>query len=188
LFSRRRGDGIANPVPIPDLAVGPHRVAAPALRDFIAGLIVEEFDGAAPPAAVLDGLVAYVAALRGAACPIGRVPVTAAGVAGEARRAVAAARAALAAGDAPTAAVMLLAARGQLGLLDERFAGVPGAATRLRASDAALLAALVQLRAGEPGATAALAKWDGDAPALLRALEAVESRSLFDARMVEKIG
>jgi len=41
------------------------------LRRFIEGLVVEEFDGAVPPPAVIDGLVAYVAALQPGACPTG---------------------------------------------------------------------------------------------------------------------
>ena len=67
LFSSHRGDGIANPVPIPDLSAANHKIsrdpASPALADFINGLVVDEFDGAPPPPAVRAGLAAYVRAL-----------------------------------------------------------------------------------------------------------------------------
>ncbi|HEX7887443.1 MAG TPA: hypothetical protein VF474_15820, partial [Phenylobacterium sp.] len=58
LFSSHRGNGVHDPKPIPDLS-GPRdklKVAAQDLAPFIRGLVVEEFDGHEPPAAVLQGL------------------------------------------------------------------------------------------------------------------------------------
>ena len=77
VFSSHRGDGIDNPKPIPDLS-GPRKLlkvsrdpGKPDLRNFIHGLVTEEFDGAEPPPAVLDGLAAYVRSLAPEACPPG---------------------------------------------------------------------------------------------------------------------
>ena len=187
LLSSHRGDRLDNPVPIPDLA-GPivarkvdRDPAKPDLERFIRGLVVEEFDGAEPPPAVLAGLAAYVRALSPAACTAeGRLPLTVAAVASDADRAAAAAQAALAQGDRATAAVMLLAARAQLGLLDERFAGAALAADRtaIRQSDGTLAQLLRQLRSGGD-ITRPLVAWRADLPALARKLEAAQPASLF---------
>lgn len=185
LFSKKRGDGIDNPKPIPDLARDPRQVGPGELRSFIEGLVIGEFDGAPPSPAVLDGLVAYVLALRPAACPPGDVAVTAAGVAGEAQRAVAAARGALAGGDGATAAALVLAARGQLGVLDERYAGLAREQARLRTADEGLAAVLVTIRAADPAAAAALARWEAALPELVSTLGAAEGRSLFSAARLE---
>ncbi len=186
LFSKRRGDGIANPRPIPDLATDPRRIAPAALPAFVTGQIVEEFDGAAPPPAVLAGLVAYLNALGQRACASGTTAITAAATLADANRAVAAARAALTAGDGATAALMVLAARAQLGLLDERF---PAAQQRaIRAADSALAAVLPAIRARVPRAAANLAAWQAATPALARDLAAARRRSLFDpARLAKAI-
>ena len=82
LMSKRRGDGTVNPRPIPDLAGPPsarivsHDPAGRALERFIRGLIVEEFDGPEPAPAVLDGVAAYVRAIRAEGCGKSDVPVT----------------------------------------------------------------------------------------------------------------
>ncbi|MGL4542852.1 MAG: hypothetical protein ACRCUI_10115, partial [Polymorphobacter sp.] len=148
LFSPHRGDGIANAVPIPDLSVEPQKIsrnpASPALAAFINGLVVDEFDGAPPPPAVLAGLVAYVRALSPAACPATALQTTTLdSTLADADRAVVAAQAALAGGDRDTAAAMLLAARSQLGLVNERYAGAALAGDRalLKRADADLAAA-----------------------------------------------
>lgn len=188
LFSRRRGDGIANPRPIPDLTVDPRRIPPAALPAFVTGQIVEEFDGAAPPPAVLAGLVAYLNALDARACPRATAtgtadpgattPITAAATLADAGRAIAAARAALAAGDAATAALMVLAARAQLGRLDERF---PAAQQRpIRAADSALAATLPAIRARHATAATRLTAWQATLPALARTLAAARHCSLYD--------
>lgn len=187
LLSSYRGDRVDNPVPIPDLAgpVAARKIdrdpAKPDLEAFVRGLIVEEFDGAAPPPAVLAGLAAYVRALSPAACPAApRVPVTVSSVASDADRAVAAAQAALTVGDKATAVAMLLAARAQLGLLDERFAGAALAAERaaIRRSDTELAKLLAGVRGGDDVA-AGLVRWRAGLPALARGLEAGAQQSLF---------
>ncbi len=186
LFSRTRGDGVHNPKPIPDLGTAPRTVPPVQLRGFIKGLVVDEFDGPHPPAAVLDGLVAYVSALRPEACPA-ETAVTAGAQMEAARRAVAAARGALAGGDPATAAVMLMAARAQLGLLHERYPA-PAPRAGLLASDAALASALTAVRAADPRAAERLAQWNRDSTRLNRILTANEAQSLFDpARLAAAI-
>ncbi|MFN9928488.1 MAG: hypothetical protein ACK53I_16280, partial [Phenylobacterium sp.] len=151
LFSRVRGNAVFDPKPIPDLA-GPRtalKTTTEALPAFIRGLVVEEFDGAEPPAAVLTGLADYVAALDPAACPASReAPVTLAGHLSDARRALAAAT------TAPypqTSARMIGAARAALFQIDERYQALPAETRALRAAAARLAALQAAARAGAPG-------------------------------------
>lgn len=71
-FSKVRGNGTSDPVPIPDLAardgtqIKDRRSAA--FRTKIHGLIVEEFDGQEPPPFVFDALLAYLDSLDIAHC------------------------------------------------------------------------------------------------------------------------
>jgi hypothetical protein len=175
LMSSHRGDGRFNPRPIPDLG-GPRdklkisqERGTRALETFIHGLVVEEFDGAEPPPAVLDGLAAYVRSLRPEACPkadrridlasrlalIGEAVDLAATEQGESRR------------------LLLAAARSQLGAVDERFAVRGGEPARalLRDADRRLRA----LREGQGD----LAGWRHDWPHLRRELLRLEAKSLF---------
>jgi len=183
LFSSHRGNGVHDPRPIPDLS-GPRerlKVAGADLPVFIRGLIVEEFDGREPPPAVLAGLAAYVRALGPAACPAEpRAPLTAAVLMDDARRALTAAEAAVAAGDKPTAVLMIAAARARLGLIDERYKGLPAETARLRAADIRLSALQQAVREGRPDTAAALADWRRDSRKLEAALAARERLSLFN--------
>lgn len=183
LFSSHRGDGIDDPRPIPDLS-GPRdglKVAPAARSPFIRGLITEEFDGPEPPPAVLAGLVAYVSALSPAACPRAIAePIGVRGLMSDARRAIAAAQALAARGDAPAAGVMVAAARARLFLIDERYAALPRPRRALRAADARLGALAQALREGRPDAAAGLAQWSADSVKLEAALARREGRSLFD--------
>ncbi len=183
LFSSHRGNGVHDPRPIPDLS-GPRTrlTVAPAdLATFIRGLIVEEFDGPEPAPAVLAGLAAYVRALEPAACPRpARAPVTVARLMDDARRALTAAEAKLAAGDAATAVAMVAAARARLGLIHERYAGMATEQARLRAADAELATVQAAIREALPGAAADLRRWPTDSRPLEVALTAAEARSLFN--------
>jgi hypothetical protein len=168
VFSSHRGDHLTDPRPIPDLG-GPKRAlkisqspGSPALRTFIHGLITEEFDGHEPPAAVLDGLAAYVRAMDPAACSTNDVePVTAGRDLTDVRRAMAAAKDALARGDAQTAIVMLQAARAGLGTLAERYDGPKLSGIRKELTDAAheLSRAADEARRPGPAASRDLAAW-----------------------------
>lgn len=189
LFSSHRGNGVHDPRPIPDLS-GPRdrlKVAPVNLPEFIRGLIVEEFNGPPPSPATLAGLAAYVSALEPAACPTAaHRPVTLAATFDDARRALLAARAQLARGDGPTSLLLIGSARAQLGLIDERYAGLPADRARLRAADAALTALQSAVRERPSQASAQLSRWLAAAPALEAALAAREARSLFNPAQLAK--
>ena len=181
LFSSHRGDGIDDPVAIPDLSGGHLKVAPADLPAFLHGLITEEFDGPEPPAAVMTGLVAYLRALSPSACPRANAhPVTVKALMADARRAIVAADALAARGDRPAAAVMIAAARARLGLIDERYAALPRERRRLRAADSRLAAVAQSVREDRPSARQDLARWSADSVKLEAALARREARSLFD--------
>ena len=187
LFSSKRGDGIFNPRPIPDLVVDPATVdrnpATPGLRRFIHGQIVEEFDGLEPPAAVLDGIAAYVAALAG---PCGSdVARTAMAEAGEARTAVQAARRLLAVPDQPAAHLLIAAARSALGRLDERHASVAGIDRRLAARDGQLRQVQALATTDPASAIGRLDRWMQRFDKDTEAMVAAQDRSFYSARMLE---
>lgn len=183
LFSSHRGNGVHDPRPIPDLSLGQsaRKVARDDVPAFVRGLIVEEFDGPEPPAAVLAGVVAYVDALSPTACPRAAVaPVGPEGLMADARRALVSGHALLSQGDRPAAVLMVAAARARLGLIDERYAGLPAEQTRLRAADAELAALQADIRTGAPAAPARLDRWLSDSQALEGRLARSQARSLFD--------
>lgn len=182
LFSTHRGDGVDDPRPIPDLSGDRARlkIAPAALAPFIHGLIVEEFDGPEPPAAVLTGLADYVRALSPGACPAATTQaVTMSGLLNDARRAIAAAETAP---DIPTALLMISAARARLGLIDERYADPRLSAERaaLRAADRRLADIAQALRAGAPNPRKRLAAWWLEASKLELQLRRREPLSLFN--------
>jgi hypothetical protein len=185
--SEHRGDGVFNPKPIPSLIRPPaQRIVSrdprrPDLRNFIHGLVTEEFDGPEPPPAVLEGLAAYVRALSPAHCPkASRRPVTLAVRMDDARRALAAARAAAARRDTASAKVMTAAARSELGVVAERYEG-PALAGDLAAIGAAAVD-LGKLQARPVLAPADFAGWEARLSALQARLAQHEAQSLFDPR------
>ena len=189
VFSTHRGDHIDDPRPIPDLG-GPkaklkvdQSPASPALKTFIHGLVREEFEGAEPPPAVLEGLAGYVRALSPAACSAsGSEAVTAGAAIADALRAAAATRAALAHHDEPTALAMIQAARAQLGDLAEHYDGPDLAGQRQRLTRASFdLADIAEaVRRNDPGADGRVAGWLRRAEAWRPALLKAEPRSLYD--------
>jgi hypothetical protein len=194
LFSTHRGDDLFNPKPIPDLGGPKARLKidqAPqgrALESFIHGLVTEEFDGAEPPPAVLQGLADYVRALSPQACPrASDRAVTLDGLMADVRRATAAAETLAAEGDRPAAVVMVQAARARLFLIDERYAApaLKPERDRLRAADHALAGIAEDLRHDAPDARARLARWRDDARLLEHALGRQAPRSLFDPRRLD---
>lgn len=199
VFSTHRGDHVDDPRPIPDLGGPKARLkvdqspASPALKTFIHGLVREEFEGAEPPPAVLDGLAAYVRALDPAACPRGGEgggweKVTASAAIADVLRAAGAARAALAHHDAPTALVMVQAARAELGELAEHFDGPALADERRRLTNASFELADVAdaVRRGDPSADARVAGWLKRAPTWREALLRAEPLSLYDPEQLAK--
>ena len=189
LFSSHRSNGVHDPKPIPDLS-GPRdrlKVASDDLPAFIHGLIVEEFDGQAPPSAVLTGLADYVRALDPSSCQAGaRASITIKTLLNDARRAVAAADASLVAGDGPTALLMIAAARARLGLIDERYAGFTREQRTLRKADTNLANLQASTRAGLPSARADLRRWSLESPRLEARLAAREPASLFNPAHLAK--
>jgi mono/diheme cytochrome c family protein len=195
-FSSHRGDGVDNPVPIPDLA-GPHALLkvdrdreSRALEAFIRGLIVEEFDGPEPPAAALQSLAAYVRGLAPEACPAEPVsPVAVAGRLTDAQDAVRLARETLRDGDAPTAGLLIAAARTDLERIHQRYAGED--LSRLR-EGLILSSSLLQLaqRGIEEGevhsAESTLNEWALLFDDLAQDLEAQKSASLFNPDVLSR--
>lgn len=126
VFSKRRDDGVFNPIPIPTL-VGvagkatfgtspPHG----SIEDFVASAVTDEFDGEASP--FLVGAVAdYVSRFRSTYCPPRGLGVNVPLDLKYPRIALETAEEALRRGDASTAQFLLLAARGMLKRVDERF-------------------------------------------------------------------
>jgi hypothetical protein len=118
--SKTRGDGVANPVDIPDLGGVSERevlghVRNPSLESFVHGVIVEEFQGHGPPAQAFDGMMQYLRGLQ--VCDTAMAPVTLADAAEDVRRAVSVAESA----DAETARLVLLAAQDAMGRIVERL-------------------------------------------------------------------
>jgi hypothetical protein len=178
LMSSHRGDGRFNPKPIPDLG-GPREAlkvpqdpAGRKLETFIHGLVAEEFDGPEPSPTVLDGLAAYVRALRPEACRRREVRVTLASRLALVEQAVELASTE----QGETRRLLLAAARSQLGAIDERFAIAGGEPARavLRDADRTLAA----LRSGQDD----VRRWRRHWPAWKQRLLSRERRSLFDPK------
>lgn len=185
IMSSHRGNGIFDPVPIPDLA-SPGKVnrRGPGLRSFIHGLIVEEFDGAEPPARVLDGLATYVAALSAGACPTPRTrDISVDEYLDDVRRASRAALEAWRSGDPATARLMIAGARTALGLIDERFAlpGLEGHRRALHKADSGLLSVQQALDRRAQDIDARIAAWNAASEGWIPALRGEAQRSLFNA-------
>ncbi len=192
LFSTRRDDGIDNPRPIPDLGGDKHLLrvdqstASNALPAFIHGLVVDEFDGHEPPAAVLAGLAAYVRAMDPACAHKDAATVTAEGLIAEVSRAVHAAMMALDRNDPETAVLMVEGARWQLGLIDERYALPSLEAQRALVRSAALdlTAALTAIHTDGHSARDQLAAWQARVSVWAKPVEDRETDSLFEPRVI----
>ena len=154
LMSSHRGDGIANPKPIPDLTFDIpkiSRVDGRGLEAFIRGLIVEEFDGVPPSPDILKGLASYVRALDPAHCPSRHdQPYGLANALADYFLALGAAETALVDHDPETAIAMLRGARSILGEIDARFQakGLEGPRATLDEAGIALAQIQQQLRDG----------------------------------------
>lgn len=191
LFSSHRGNGVDDPRPIPDLTGPPatRKVSrdrdSRALETFIHGLITEEFDGPEPSPTVLAGLSDYVRALgEGAACaPTATMRWLPSGDLARASNAVSAARIALAAEDRATALTLTGAARGMLGRVSERYAGLPAVQGALGRSAGRLAEAEALIRAGDiAGAQRRLGVWLSVMPRLKQVVLRDAGRSLYDPK------
>ncbi|MGH6955714.1 MAG: hypothetical protein ACREEW_03505, partial [Caulobacteraceae bacterium] len=176
-------------VPIPDLA-GPKSAlkvsqdpTSGALEATIATIVTREFDGNAPPPAVLEGLAVYVRSLSPGACPkAASEPVTAGGDLAEVRATVKTAVAALGHGDGGSAALVIESARSQLGDIDERYAGAGLARQRatLERASLDLAGAEADTRRDVRAARADLVIWLADEPAWAAPVAAAAPASLYD--------
>jgi hypothetical protein len=163
--STSRNDGILNARPIPDLAGFAKRAQLMpggelALRGFVKGVIEEEFQGAPPSAAMIDGLMAYLAALDKAACQPD-APLTLATATSDVQRAAAAMASST---DLQTRAALRFAARDRIGRIVERLpaATFPGA----RAGLEQLARELAVIDA--PALPGWVARFDGQIAAIVR--------------------
>jgi hypothetical protein len=117
-----RGDGVANPVEIPDLFGVTFRPAFghardPSLEHFVRGVMVEEFQGQEPSAQVTASVLAYLSALDHGECRRGVADVNLSFAADNVRRALAAAEQS----DPASARLLLLAAQDAMGRIAERL-------------------------------------------------------------------
>lgn len=185
--SKVRGDGIANPVDIPDLRGVTTRTTFgqgrdPSLEHFVRSVIVDEFQGAPPSAAVMESLVAYLRALDEGACS-GVQSITLASAADDVRRSVAAADGA----HPELAHLLLLAAQDAVGRIVERL---PAARfERERARLEALARELGALRnASDIGATMeiALPGWRSRFDAAVARIARRERQTYFNERALTR--
>jgi hypothetical protein len=191
IMSKKRGDGLLNPKPIPDLVSDIAKVsrdpASPVLRAFIRGLVVEEFDGPEPSAATLDGLAAYVRALSPAACSTTDVvPVTLQTELNLVADATEAAVKVWAGEDEKTARFLIASARAALGRIDERYAGADLVKERksIERLDTGLSAIQASIDDGSNRVDRQITAWQSKFAREAVRLKASEPRSLFARQRV----
>ncbi len=182
LMSKMRGDGMFNPVRIPDLTFDTPKISrardSDDLRKFIRGLIVEEFDGAEPPARILDGLVAYVRALEPQGCSPKETPLTLATHITDIQMALDAAATARLDGDTEAASLLIGSARSTLGLVFERYQADALAKERQQIVRYDMALALLQ-RGAQPAS-------DVDPAKRLADLVSTEPQSLYNAGLLAR--
>ncbi len=183
LFSAVREDGILNAKQIPDLVARSARAeAAHGLGDFIESAVVDEFQGAAPPRAVIDGLIAYVSALQPSACDDESERQTPRRDMRHVARALKVAGDALARGDAGVADFALVSAQGELGRIAERYPNSPQSREELAALARHIGGARAIAAAAPKGALVRIAEADIERLRLSYALNRARGASLYDPR------
>lgn len=172
LFSKVRGNGAFDPMPIPDISARDGKQIrdrlGPEFRAKVHGLIVEEFDGQEPGERILSAVIDYMAGLTPCPDPDAREPITPDIDLGAARTAFAIAQAS----DGADRRLMVRAARERLERVHERFPAGDQMDVR-----EALLAASEALSAWLDGADPARARQALDAAAVRAKAEA--SASLY---------
>jgi hypothetical protein len=194
LFSKVREDHVFNPVAIPTLVDAGKKTSfgttspQPSIEAFTISAVKDEFQGAPPPRAIIDGVGAYVRHLAAEACPGKPARRDLDRALGDVARTVAAAKAALERGDGASADFLILSARQASGLVYERFAGSDFGVER-----AALigfsrdLGEARRLAADDPAAgLAALEAAGGELPELARRLGKSEKKSLFNEKVLRR--
>lgn len=180
--SKVRGDGVLNPLAIPDLAGVSQRqmfghLREPSLDTFVRSVIVDEFQGHAPPQAAFDGMMAYLRGLQSDACPASESPISLAAAADDVRRTVAAAESA----DRETARLLLLAGQDAVGRIVERLP--PRGFARDRLAFETLSRELGALRRAEDlsaATAAALPGWSARFDAAVTRVSRREARTYFN--------
>ncbi len=154
LFSKVRGNGAFDPMPIPDLATRDggqmkDRTSKP-FADKVRGLIVEEFDGQAPPTYVFDAVLAYLDSIDIAHCADPSATQKADYL--DDYAAVMSASNILLVKDAPADVKLfyIRAARERLERLHERFTGRGEARAQIEGLSARFASAAEAIRAGQP--------------------------------------
>jgi len=175
-----RGDGVMNPLDIPDLAGVSARQAFghardPSLRHFVRGVIVEEFQGAAATEDALDSVIAYLNTLE-PNCVAGATPITLSTAADDTRRAFAAAEAMP---NWPTSSLVLAATQDAIGRIAERLP-----APKFRRERQALATLSREITAMRNGGAAALRiaapGWSARFDATIAQIERRERRTYFN--------
>jgi hypothetical protein len=190
-MSRVRGDGQFNPVVIPDLALDTPKISRsrtdPALRQFIRGLIVEEFDGNEPPARVLDGLTAYVRALDQSACA-GKAdqPVNTSVHIGELVLEMGVVRQSLADNDPQSARLAMTAVRHRLGQMAARYQDVKRDLQLLVKLDKEIAQIMTEPATDLRSKMAALDRWSGKLGRTVPRLIADEPQSLYNVERLRQ--
>lgn len=183
IFSKVREDRTFNARPIPDLVDRAARAeTAHGIGDFIESAVVDEFQGAPPPRAVIDGLVAYVSALRSSACKDETVRQTPRRDMRHVARALEVADEALARGEAAVADFALLSAQGELGRIAERYPNSPQSREALAGLARRVAGARAIAAEAPKGARVRLAETEFSALRLSFALNRARSASLYDPR------
>lgn len=181
VFSALREDHILNAKPIPDLIDSAAQAeSAHDIGEFIESAVTEEFQGAAPPRAVIDGLTAYVSALRSTACDSNTIRQSPRRDMRHVRRALMVADVALSKGDLAVAEFALLSAQGELGRIAERFPNSVDSRATLGAISRRVAAARSIAGHAPKGARVRVAEIDHDASKLSYALRRRSSDSLYD--------
>jgi hypothetical protein len=188
-FSAARGNAKFDPATIPDLAVPgkvPREDGNKVLDSFIRDLIVEEFSGAEPSETELEALAAYVRAIR--ACPDSDKTLIQRSLTDQTtiiRSALTAATAMEDRGDRQKEVGRLIAAaRHQLGLISERYAG-----PALKSERALLLKASRELQAviQSDNQGKAITQWQSQFNnELARSLQRKESASLYNPQLLAR--
>lgn len=194
LFSKVRDDDRFNPVPIPDLALRagakfPDRRGEP-FRNFVRGLIVEEFEGVPVPPGLFEDLLVYLDGLDMRACTDAHAvrPVTWQRDWDDARAAVEEAGRALEENDAAAARFLLRTARYRLGVLHARYS-VPGAKSvqrKLVKISRQLERALKALPGDPESARRIIGEWRKPERGLERALNRRAADSLYNPAVVAR--
>ena len=189
--SKLRGDGVRNPVPIPDLVGVRDRASfggrhEPSLEAFVRGVIVEEFQGGPPSHIALEGVLAYLRALDPAACRSASRVVTLHTAADDVRRAVDAAARTGGRGDGPTSSMLLYAAQDAVARIVERLPDPLFA--RDRATLTQLSRELGALRNGDVAAnlTDARTGWMARFDATARRIARRQARTYFNPRVLAR--